>query len=83
MVPIRSIRRWPVNTKNDAMAEKDQQSTALPLPHARCLNKHQAAEYLGIGVTLLAEIGPRPVKIGRRCLYDVVDLNAWLDNYKT
>ena len=65
------------------MAKEEQQSTALPLPPARCLNKRQAAEYLGIGVTLLAEIGPRPIKIGRRCVYDVVDLNAWLDDYKT
>jgi hypothetical protein len=65
------------------MAEEEQQSTALPLPPARCLNKRQAAEYLGIGVTLLAEIGPRPLKLGRRCVYDVVDLNTWLDDYKS
>jgi hypothetical protein len=65
------------------MAKKEQQEPALPLPPARCLSKRQAAEYLGIGITLLAEIGPRPVKIGRRCVYDVVDLDTWLDDYKT
>jgi len=55
---------------------------ALPLPAARCLNKQQAADYLGIGVTLLADIGPRPIKLGRRAVYDVVDLDAWLNEYK-
>jgi len=65
------------------MAKEQQQETALPLPPARCLNKCQAAEYLGIGITLLAVIGPRPVKLGRRCVYDVVDLDAWLDDYKS
>jgi hypothetical protein len=55
---------------------------ALPLPRVRCLTKQQAAEYLGIGVTLLAEIGPEPLKMGRRSVYDVVDLDAWLEDYK-
>lgn len=55
---------------------------SLPLPRVRCLTKEQAAEYLGIGVTLLAEVGPRPLKLGRRSVYDVVDLDAWLEDYK-
>ena len=55
---------------------------ALPLPPARCLSREQAANYLGIGVTLLTEIGPSPIKIGRRCVYDVLDLDRWLDEYK-
>ena len=46
------------------------------------LTKDQAAEYLGIGVTLLLQVGPRPIKIGRRSVWDVVDLNAWLEEYK-
>ena len=54
----------------------------LPLPPVRCLTKDQAAEYLGIGVTLLAELGVPFVKLGRRCVYDVVDLDAWLTEYK-
>jgi hypothetical protein len=54
----------------------------LPLPAARCLTKRQAAAYLGIGVTLLADIAPPPIKLGRRAVYDVVDLNRWLDEYK-
>jgi outer membrane scaffolding protein for murein synthesis (MipA/OmpV family) len=60
----------------------EQEKLALPLPPARCLSKTQAAEYLGIGVTLLAEIGPKPIKLGRRCVYDVIDLDTWLDEYK-
>ena len=54
----------------------------LPLPSARCLTKQQAAEYLGIGVTLLTQVGPKPIKFGRRTVYDVVDLDSWLDEYK-
>jgi len=57
--------------------------TGLLLPAARCLNKEQAAEYLGIGVTLLSELGVPFIKLGRRCLYDKLDLDAWLDEYKT
>lgn len=54
----------------------------LPLPAARCLSKDQAAEYLGIGVTLLAELGVPCVKLGRRRVFDKLDLDAWLDEYK-
>ncbi len=54
----------------------------LPLPAVRGLSKEQAAEYLGIGVTLLMELGVPHVKLGRRCVFDKVDLDAWLDEYK-
>ncbi|MDP2169832.1 MAG: hypothetical protein Q8J96_05365, partial [Rhodocyclaceae bacterium] len=53
---------------------------ALPAP--RCLSKEQAAVYLGIGVTLLAELRVPAIKLGRRCVYDVLDLDAWLNEYK-
>jgi hypothetical protein len=56
---------------------------SLPLPAARCLNKEQAAEYLGIGVTLLTELGVPFIKLGRRCIYDTLDLDTWLDEYKS
>jgi hypothetical protein len=58
------------------------EEAGLPLPAARCLNKEQAADYLGIGVTLLSELGVPFIKLGRRCLYDKLDLDAWLDEYK-
>jgi hypothetical protein len=54
----------------------------LPLPPARCLSKEHAADYLGIGVTLLTELEVPFVKLGRRCVYDVLDLDAWLNDYK-
>lgn len=54
----------------------------LPLPSVRCLTKEQAAEYLGIGVTLLTELGVPAIKFGRRCVYDKVDLDEWLEEYK-
>jgi hypothetical protein len=55
---------------------------SLPLPAVRCLSKEEAARYLGIGLTLLAELDIPHVKLGRRCVYDVLDLDAWLNDYK-
>ena len=54
----------------------------LPLPSIRCLSKEEAASYLGIGVTLLTEFDIPAVKFGRRLVYDVVDLDLWLEEYK-
>lgn len=54
----------------------------LPLPAVRCLSKEQAAVYLGIGVTLLAQLDVPCIRFGRRCVYDRVDLDAWLDEHK-
>lgn len=54
----------------------------LQRPLARCLTKEEAADYLGIGVTLFSELHVPSVKFGRRCVYDRVDLDAWLDEYK-
>ena len=59
----------------------DTNKPTLPLPQQRCLDKHQAAAYLGIGVTLLTQIGPQPVKFGRRRVYDRLDLDKWLEEY--
>ena len=58
------------------------EKTALPLPRVRCLTKEEASRYLGIGLTLLAELNIPSIKLGRRLVYDVVDLDAWLDEYK-
>jgi hypothetical protein len=58
------------------------EETDLPLPPVRCLSKEQAAVYLGIGVTLLAQLNVPHVRLGRRCVYDRVDLDAWLDEHK-
>lgn len=55
---------------------------SLPLPPVRCLSKEQAAEYLGIGITLLTQLDVPHVKFGRRCVYDRLDLDAWLDEHK-
>ena len=54
----------------------------LPLPAVRCLSKEEAACYLGIGVTLLTELDIPAVKFGRRLVYDKVDLDLWLEEYK-
>lgn len=56
--------------------------SGLPLPAVRCLSKEEAARYLGIGLTLLAELDIPHIKLGRRCVYDVLDLDAWLNDYK-
>ena len=54
----------------------------LPKPQVRCLSKEEAACYLGIGVTLFLELDIPEVKFGRRRVYDKVDLDLWLDEYK-
>ena len=54
----------------------------LPLPAVRCLSKEEAAKYLGIGVTLLGQLNIPIIKFGRRSVYDLVDLNLWLEEYK-
>lgn len=54
----------------------------LRLPEARILSKDEAAAYLGIGVTLLETLGVPRVRFGRRIVYDRIDLDAWLDEYK-
>ncbi|WP_200385310.1 helix-turn-helix domain-containing protein [Rhodocyclus tenuis] len=54
----------------------------LPLPPVRCLSKEEAARYLGVGVTLLTELEVPFIKLGRRCVYDVLDLDAWLEDYE-
>ena len=60
----------------------EQSEAVLPLPMARCLSKEQTAVYLGIGLTLLAELSVPHVRFGRRCVYDKLDMDAWLDDYK-
>ena len=71
----------PSNTPNSPGAN-DGQTGRLALPPVRCLTKEQAAAYLGIGITLLTELQVPAIKLGRRCVYDRVDLDAWLDDYK-
>jgi predicted DNA-binding transcriptional regulator AlpA len=55
---------------------------ALPLPTTRCLSKEQAANYLGIGITLFDDLRIPPVRLGRRCVWDRFDLDAWLEDHK-
>ncbi len=59
------------------------ESDSRPAISPRCLSREQAACYLGIGRTLLKRIGPPPVRLGRRLVYDRVALDRWLDNYKS
>ena len=64
------------------MADLDEPDT-VPGIQPRCLSREQAARYLGIGRTLLARIGPPPIRLGRRRVYDRVDLDRWLDETKS
>ena len=63
------------------MADFNESASALGIA-PRCLSREQAAHYLGIGRTLLKRIGPPPIRLGRRLVYDRVDLDCWLDDYK-
>ena len=69
-------------TTTGPQGASDGQGEGLSLPSARCLAKEQAAAYLGIGVTLLEGLGVPVVKFGRRSVYDRVDLDTWLEEYK-
>jgi hypothetical protein len=55
---------------------------ALQPPTIRGLNEAQAAAYVGLGVTLFREIGPAPIRVRHRNIWDRLDLDAWLDEYK-
>ena len=63
------------------MSANDRPRPPDTLP-VRCLDRDAAATYLGIGRTLLSRIGPPPIRLGRRRVYDRVDLDRWLDNHK-
>lgn len=52
--------------------------SGLPLPSVRRLTKEQAAANFGVGMTLVLQIGPPPIKFGRRSVWDVFDLDRWL-----
>lgn len=46
----------------------------------RLLREEDAANYLSIGPTSLRKYGPRPRHLGRRILYDRLDLDRWADS---
>lgn len=53
----------------------------------RTMTAPQAAEYVGVSKTMMDDFrskggGPRYIKIGRRVLYDVADLDAWIESKK-
>lgn len=52
----------------------------IDLPNwPRLMSEPMAAAYLGIGKTTLRESGPGPKHLGRRILYDRIDLDRWAD----
>jgi len=65
------------------VVSEDEPPKPLDVVPVRCLDRVAAAAYLGIGRTLLAQIGPPPIRLGRRRVYDRVDLDRWLDNHKS
>lgn len=61
--------------------KSEREDDQLPLPARRCLSVGQAAEYLGVGISLFSKLGIPRVRLGRRAVYDRIDLDAWLDKY--
>lgn len=52
------------------------------LPTRRYLTPQEAADYLGLSLSNLAKrrmwgTGPRYLKLGRRVVYEIEDLDAW------
>ena len=54
--------------------------TALPgnIPK-RGLALEEAAEYCGVSRNTMLRHGPKPLRIGERCVYDRRSLDLWLD----
>ena len=53
----------------------------------RYLDTRQAAAYLGLSPKTLIKMritgeGPRYAKVGRRVIYDMADLDAWVEERK-
>lgn len=48
-------------------------------PWPRLLSEGDAADYLSIGSTTLRGLGLKTRSIGRRVLYDIRDLDRWVD----
>ena len=73
------------NPKRDLNAEQNNRDKiASALPQARRLSVKEASYYTGLSSSTLNKLrcsssqGPRFAKIGRRVVYDVLDLDAWL-----
>lgn len=60
----------------------------------RCMDEENAAVYVGMSVSFLQKArcigatggrtpGPKFKKIGKRIVYDIADLDAWLDSFKS
>ncbi|MBB5714745.1 DNA-binding protein [Sphingomonas aerophila] len=45
----------------------------------RLLSAEDAAEYLGIGITMLRGLGIKTKPVGRRVMWDRLDLDRWVD----
>jgi len=45
----------------------------------RLLSEADAAEYLGIGASYLRTLALKSRRLGRRVLYDIKDLDRWVD----
>lgn len=45
----------------------------------RLMGAPLAAAYIGLSETTLRAVGPRPREVGKRRLYDRIDLDRWAD----
>ena len=64
-----------------------------PIKIKRLLNQEDAAKYIGVSGSFLAidrmngfrekrTKGPNPIRFGRKVMYDLEDLNAWIEANK-
>ena len=73
----------PVNAGRNPYDYRNQDSVASPSPQMRRLSVQEASNYTGLSCSTLNKLrcsgqGPRFAKVGRRVLYNVADLDAWL-----
>jgi predicted DNA-binding transcriptional regulator AlpA len=62
-------------------------TTSQATPWPRGLSRTQAATYVGLGTTFFDELVtdgkfPKPVKIGKRSIWDISELDAAFDSFK-
>lgn len=60
-------------------AKAQAQKATAPMIRPRCVDAQTAADYCGVSKGTFMRHGPKPIKIGVRCVYDLDAVDAWLN----
>lgn len=78
---------WRTDASGDVQTSGGLGIANEPIRPRRKLNTHAAAAYSGLARSTLEKLrvfggGPHYIKIGRRVVYDLTDLEQWLGNHR-